>query len=226
MPRGQPTKLTPERAERIEQAVAAGNTVAVAAGSAGISERSLMYWLDRGRAETARLAALPDDDPDPTTAEREAVFLQFLQRIEAARQTAEAQAVAIIRKAMTGWTETTTTTTERIGAKGEIETETKTSTVQKFNWNAAAWWLERTRPHQYGRFTRTEVTGADGAPLVPVGVEDLRARARQLVEDELAARRQQRGITNGQVGITDGVGDVIDVEGGSTDHVSGNGHGG
>jgi hypothetical protein len=32
-------------------------------------------------------------------------------------------------------------------------------------WTAAAWYLERVHPDRYRR--RTEITGADGAPLVP-----------------------------------------------------------
>jgi hypothetical protein len=212
-----PTLLTPDRAERIEQAVAAGNTVAASAAAVSITETTIINWMDRGRKERARLAQLPEgDDPDPTTGEREGLYLAFLGRIEAARAAAEVQAVAIIRKAMSGWTETTTVEEQRVGKDGKVETVTKTTTAHKFSWSAAAWWLERTRPAQYGRYTRTEVTGADGAPLIPADVEDLRARARQLVEDELGVRRAQRGITGPQS-------DTNGADGGITG-VASNGH--
>jgi hypothetical protein len=32
-------------------------------------------------------------------------------------------------------------------------------------WQAAAWWLERKWPHQYGRYTRTELSGPQGGPV-------------------------------------------------------------
>lgn len=34
------------------------------------------------------------------------------------------------------------------------------------SWQAAAWWLERTRPSQFGRRLATEVSGPDGGPVV------------------------------------------------------------
>lgn len=33
-------------------------------------------------------------------------------------------------------------------------------------WTAAAWWLERKHPNDFGRLERVEHTGADGRPLV------------------------------------------------------------
>lgn len=50
---GRPTLLDEDRAQRIIDAVKAGNYMKVAASWAGISERTLMGWLARGRAAQA-----------------------------------------------------------------------------------------------------------------------------------------------------------------------------
>jgi hypothetical protein len=57
---GRPTLLNDERAQRIVDAVTAGNYLKVAAQWAGVSERTLMGWLARGRAAQA----LIDDHDD------------------------------------------------------------------------------------------------------------------------------------------------------------------
>jgi hypothetical protein len=41
-------------------------------------------------------------------------------------------------------------------------------------WQAAAWWLERTRPKKFGRFDRSEVSGPEGGPVrLDVSTDDL-----------------------------------------------------
>jgi transposase len=49
-------------------------------------------------------------------------------------------------------------------------------------WQAAAWWLERTAPQQYGRSVRAEVTGENGEPIkVSVTVNALEAKIAALI---------------------------------------------
>lgn len=193
MAQGRPPLLTPERADKIVTAIRAGATVRSAAHHANISDSSFSSWLERGRRERQRQHTLDDtntDDPLPDIAEREHRYLDLLARVEAARADAEVEAVGILRRAITGWDEVTTVRDQTLNRDGEIVTLTRTSTVRKFSWQAAAWWLERTRPSEFGRYVRTEVTGADGGPIELAAV-DLRARAIQLVDD-LTDKRAQR----------------------------------
>lgn len=56
--------------------------------------------------------------------------------------------------------------------------------AQGGQWQAAAWWLERTNPKQWGRRVMTEVSGPDNNPVqVNVSVDDLE----QLVQTILSA---------------------------------------
>ncbi|MFZ5850347.1 MAG: hypothetical protein ACOYY2_02995 [Actinomycetota bacterium] len=84
-------------------------------------------------------------------------YVDFAEAVESAKAQAETRAVTLITKAALDGT-----------------------------WQAAAWYLERTQPQKYGRFTRTEVTGADGGAVrvEQVSAEDLAAK----VDQVLAAR--------------------------------------
>lgn len=89
------------------------------------------------------------------------IFRVFAAEVQKARAVAEARAVGHITRA---------------ASDGQ--------------WTAAAWFLERTNPNEWGRKERVEVTGADGAPLVGSADDErilqmaatLAARARGAVE--------------------------------------------
>ena len=55
--------------------------------------------------------------------------------------------------------------------KAEAEAEATYSTIianaaaDPKNWTAAAWWLERRYPSEYGKRERVEMTGKDGGPI-------------------------------------------------------------
>lgn len=77
--------------------------------------------------------------------EPEPLYKAFHDAVEAAKASAEVRAVVQINRAATEGT-----------------------------WQAAAWWLERTRPKKYGRFDRNEISGPDGGPMrIDVSTEDL-----------------------------------------------------
>ena len=66
---------------------------------------------------------------------REKVFAQLVQALEKARSRAVVRSVALVQKAA------------------------------ESNWQAAAWYLERTNPKKWGRHETYEVTGADGGAI-------------------------------------------------------------
>jgi Tfp pilus assembly protein PilF len=84
-------------------------------------------------------------------------FLELLELIEKARAEAIQRNVKIIRQA---------------GETGQ--------------WQASAWWLERTMPKEFGRQTRTEITGADGG-AIQVSVESVNNRIAELLGEIVVA---------------------------------------
>jgi transposase len=80
-------------------------------------------------------------------------FLEFLEAVEKARREATARNVAVIQKAAIGGT-----------------------------WQAAAWWLERTRQNTFGRKERVEHTGAEGGDMkISVEMGDLEDKIAQVL---------------------------------------------
>jgi hypothetical protein len=83
--------------------------------------------------------------PNAKTNQTEVVYLQFLQSVERARGEAITKKVAVIAKA---------------GNEGD--------------WRAAAWWLERQNPEEFGKTDRIEMTGNNGDPIkVQIEMGDL-----------------------------------------------------
>lgn len=83
--------------------------------------------------------------PNAKPNQTEVVYLQFLQSVERARGEAITKKVAVIAQA---------------GANGD--------------WRAAAWWLERQNPEEFGKTDRIEMTGNNGDPIkVQIEMGDL-----------------------------------------------------
>lgn len=113
--------------EAIVLCLEAGSTIETAAGTVGISSRSIYDWLARAEEHA-------DSDSIPTGEEK---FVQFSQAVTRARE-----GVVVL------------------ALKGILE-------AGKEDWRAWAWYLERSRPDQYGRRTRLDHggVGADGESL-------------------------------------------------------------
>lgn len=92
-------------------------------------------------------------NPEAEPDQDETIFLEFLDAIEKAQAEAEARNVAIIQKAAFS------------------------------TWQAAAWWLERTRAKKYARMEKTELTGSDGGAVrLDVSTEDLERKVSKILE--------------------------------------------
>jgi transposase len=78
---------------------------------------------------------------------------EFREAVENARAAAEVRSVALIQQA-----------------------------AQNGTWQAAAWFLERSHAHRWGRYQRTEVTGPNGGP-VQVDIDVLDKRIAELIAD-------------------------------------------
>jgi transposase len=104
---GRKVALTVEVADRIVQLLRAGNYVETAVAAAGIGRATFYEWLERGVPEGSAQADAP--------------FRAFRERVDRAKAEGEARNVALIVKAAAT------------------------------NWHAAAWMLERQYPDRWGR---------------------------------------------------------------------------
>jgi transposase len=116
---GRSTKLTPALLKRLESLIGAGSGREAAARAVGISERTFHNWVERGRA---------GEEP----------YVQFLQRIEAASDTLQAEVGQVLIRSL---------------RSKDLRIASKT----------AMWMGERLWPAKYGR--RQEITGVNGGPL-------------------------------------------------------------
>ena len=174
-------------AQTITERIQLGMSIRSAAASAGIPAGTVHRW----RLEGARLKALQAQGKLRRPGANQARLIDFCDGIDRAEAEAEAVRLGIVQSAAMGGA-TVTKTTVRTRAGQVVEQTTVTETL-KADWHAAAWWLERRRP---GYTPRVELTGADGAPLVPetdqaVALADslrayLEGRADALAESETA----------------------------------------
>ncbi len=143
---GRPTLLTAELAERIASAVRGGSSLAVAAAYAGIAESTLSKWLAVARA----LARGDDSLASQGDVGRSEEYLEFLERIEKARADAHVGALAVIRNAMAG---------EILLDRNwkPVLDEQGLPRRRPGEWTAAAWFLERRYPQEYGRTERVDL---------------------------------------------------------------------
>jgi hypothetical protein len=81
-------------------------------------------------------------DSEKELDDTEQLYVRFYQEVEKARAEAEIRAVEVIRSAMPN------------------------------NWQAAAWYLERTNNPEWGRTVKTEVSGPDGG-AIPIDVDSV-----------------------------------------------------
>ena len=148
------TKLNPEIAKAVVEAITAGNTHSVACDYAGISESAFYNWIKRGRD------AVEAVDSDEEIPDSELIYVEFMEGVKKATANAVARNVLIIQKAA------------------------------KRSWQAAAWWLERRFPQDFGRVDRhkLEHSGDVGITINYIDATD----------HELDGNGQTNGHSNGE----------------------------
>lgn len=172
-------------ADCVCELIALGLTQNSAAISVGISPATLHNWRKKGAEACAKRALRRELTPD------EVRYADFLWSLENAEVEQERIRVENIRGVAKGGGIVTEVVEEfkTIGLDEETKEPIELLVSRKVtkrqmppNWQADMTWLERRMPDKYRR--RTEVTGADGSPLIPSDDE-----ARQLA-GELRAFQQ------------------------------------
>lgn len=96
-PVGRPTKMNEVVADKILNAVRAGNYIETAAAHAGITKETLYAWLRRAAAEQERVMK----NPGAKIRKSEAPFVQFSDAVNKAFADAEIRDVTLIANAAT-----------------------------------------------------------------------------------------------------------------------------
>lgn len=156
---GRPTKFSPAIAKRIVDAVRMGNYLETAAGLAGLSKETLREWLTQG-------ARMRETDPATLTIEQKR-RVDFSVSVEKAILEAEERDLARVDLAAQGYDVEKVKTVE-----SPTGSETTITKEKRFEWQAAAWRLERRSPKKWGR--RLDVNaGISASPLDDRSDEDL-----------------------------------------------------
>ena len=133
MPGGRPTKLTPALQKRIVQAIRRGCYVETAAALAGVHKDTFYSWLKKGAKD-----------------EGEKVYRDFNAAVEKALAESERDDLAVIEKASRGYEVVKT----KVVTYKDGTTEETTERSTKFDWQAAAWRLERRFPERWAKIDR------------------------------------------------------------------------
>jgi hypothetical protein len=141
---GRPSLLTEERVTAVVQAAAVGAASSLAAEAAGISRATLARWMARGRdAADAREAGEPADT-------HEDMYADLYRRVTSARATMATRALGRVLQAGAGsliLEERVRTYTDPVDGKLVEERQVR---YLRPDWRAAAWWLARVFPADYG----------------------------------------------------------------------------
>ena len=128
---GRPTKLTPEVADRIVEAVSLGLSYKDAARDGGVSEQTLIEWRSRGELEP------------------ESPYAELLERIEGVVQETGVEYLNAIKRSILESTTITKTHVRTLEDGSKMEEITKEERPPGIK--GAMWWLERRFPDPFAR---------------------------------------------------------------------------
>ena len=154
-----PTKLTPELADILVEAVGLGLSFAEAARIGEITERAIHKWRERGREE-----------------QESSIYTKFADRIDAAQVSRAQEYLDAVKRSILKETTITKTHTKEsvmpavVDEDGNVispevvkeRIEETTTETRPPDIKGALWWLERRLPALFGR--RTEIGGSLDIP--------------------------------------------------------------
>jgi hypothetical protein len=169
---GRPSLLTETVQKRLLDAVKLGVPVKTACEHAGIHANTFYRWMARGYSEHEATAQGEDPIAEETP------YLELYTAVSAGRAEAAIRNVGLIQKSAQGGYVTKTTEKKYKDVEtGQIIKE-YSEDIASPDWRAAAWYLERIAPDEFGKdAVHVEVTGAGGGPIeMSQGMEELSAR--------------------------------------------------
>lgn len=175
-PVGQVPKLTDAVQAAILEKIAAGLYFKDACLLAGVSASAGQDWLARGQG-TDKLPLTPR-------------YVSFFHGVEKARARAVASRIARIGQAGIGGQVIGRRTTQKHGKDGAVIQTYIEETFQPPQWTADAWYLERTRPEEFGR--RLALANDPKNPLIDW---------KKALEEAWAAGRPRKDVTPAQTAL-------------------------
>jgi hypothetical protein len=185
---GQPTKLTPERANHILDLISSGNHATTACAAAGIGQSAYYSWISKGQDAIDEHERTGQPIP-----EAKRVYADFAERVARARARAETRAVSTVRRSMEGGF--VTSEEPVLGADGDVLRDDNGEILYKRTYaqpdgRLALQYLERARPDEWSRnaASRVELSGPEGGP-VQVEQQVVVASLAERLAGVVAARR-------------------------------------
>ncbi len=141
--------LTKEIQAQIVEILEAGNYQKTAYESLGIPKATYFNWLKEGEKAESKEGKLT---------KKEETYLDFLDSIKRAVQVARQKNLQCVQDATQGGA--VISETEYFDKSGNVSS--KKTVYSAPSWQAAAWFLERTSPDEFGRRDRHEHIGKGG----------------------------------------------------------------
>lgn len=205
---GPPCRVTEDRTvAALLDALGKGASVEAACACAGLGRATFYDWMNRAydiaqRVHAAReIGQPPEEVRDPEAL----ALLRFAEAVEQVRAERQVRMLGIVDKVARGGYPTKVKST--LLPDGTEVTEREWASP---DWRAAAWWVERAFPAQFGKQAathRVEVSGPQGGPIAVESATVVAALSARLHEALAAARER------GEVPALPPGGPVIDQDG-------------
>ncbi len=177
--------LTRELALQVASVVSTGASYDDVAGALGVDRRTLYRWRQAGRALWEARGEADFLPPERIEEPYELLYTEMSK----AKFEAKVEALGAVRRAFRGYDEKRTKQSRKLIDGVLTVVAEETTTVTKFDWQAAMTWLERAFPQEFTRLMRAELSGPGGGPI------PIEERAKSL-GDEI--RVYQQGVADAE----------------------------